>query len=61
MYKSTPVTKAMDENIQSRIGWGIFGLMTVGLVPYLLDSQVSIMIVTVLAIGSLYIAIKGID
>lgn len=60
MYKSTPVTKTMDEGIQSRIGWGIFGLMTLGIVPYLFDSRASVILVTLLGIGSVYIAVKGI-
>jgi hypothetical protein len=43
----------------SRIGWVIFGLMTAGIVPFILETPTAAIAVSVLALGSLYIAAKG--
>ncbi|WP_154019985.1 hypothetical protein [Halococcus sediminicola] len=42
-----------------RIGWAIFGLMTAGVVPFVLETPAAAVAVSLLALGSFYIAAKG--
>lgn len=53
--------KSMDRDFLPRFGWAAFGLMTVGMVPFLLESLLAAVLVAILGLGSFYIAAKGVD
>jgi hypothetical protein len=48
----------MNESL-SRIGWITFGLMTAGMVPFILETPTAAVAVSLLALGSFYIAARG--
>jgi hypothetical protein len=50
--------ESMDRDFLPRFGWAVFGLMTAGTVLFLLESPTAAVLVTLLALGSFYIAAK---
>ncbi|UOO94898.1 hypothetical protein MUK72_13115 [Halococcus dombrowskii] len=48
-------------SLLSRIGWAGVGLMTAGMVPFILETPAAAVAVSLLALGSFYIAVKGSD
>lgn len=53
--------RCMDGKFLSRLGWAAIGLITVGMVPFLLDSPSAAILLAILGLGSLYVAAKGTD
>lgn len=50
--------ESMDRDFLPRFGWAVFGLMTAGMVPFLLESPTAVVLLILLALGSFYIAAK---
>ncbi|MGN8214594.1 hypothetical protein [Halococcus salifodinae] len=49
----------MNADTLSRIGWLAIGLITIGMVPFVLDTPVAALLVSLLALSSFYIARRG--
>ncbi|PSQ51241.1 hypothetical protein BRD12_03640 [Halobacteriales archaeon SW_12_67_38] len=53
--------KETDMNTQtlSTIGWLAIGVITIGMIPFVLDSPIAAVLVSLLALSSFYIASRG--
>ena len=58
-YVTTAMIESMDRDFLPRFGWAVFGLMTAGIVLFLLESPTAAVLLILLALGSFYIAAKA--
>ncbi|PSP70294.1 hypothetical protein BRC80_09225 [Halobacteriales archaeon QH_9_66_26] len=49
----------MNTQTLSTIGWLAIGVITIGMVPFVLDSPIAAVLVSLLALSSFYIASRG--
>ena len=57
-YVTPAMIESMDRDFLPRFGWAVFGLMTAGVVPFLLESPTAVVLAILLALGSFYVAAK---